>query len=584
MPGPQGPIGPTGADSTVPGPAGPAGSTGAAGPQGAQGPQGTAGTAGPGVAPGGTTGQVLTKKSSTDYDSQWLTPFSKATADSLYLPLTGGVLAGPGNLTVSGSLAISSAAHSLSLQVVGGADILILQNQTGSASGPTQGYVDLIGTEACEMWFNYSRTTSTFIDATKPWGRLLVAGAYGGGGLFFQAGAAGSSTLGSKLSVSAAGDGSISGTWRATGQITGAYFLSETGMDLGAGPLYFANNAGVKFYWDNTYLRSSQTLVSDAAFIATSGVYYLVNTTVAISWVGAINFSHPILVQSAANSPGALIATQQRNGTQICLYDLGGGNCYGLGINSSELSLSTNQIIGFRLNSIAGARNLYFDVSTGNSYVNLSYANTFIAPLAAYGIEFSSAAYSIYMDSSMMQLAHANGVWRFAYYGVTQRDLVMRTLTNGDYAFGFQGSVYVSAGYGLAVGTNNLQGQSFYCAGGSGGASGWQVISSKRWKSNIVTIDNALDLVRDDGLHGVHYTLRPPDMDEEHDAYGFIGEDWLPKVPDAVDLDDMGDVRMMEYGQVTPILWEAVKQYIRQTDEYIRQTDARLATLERIVA
>jgi hypothetical protein len=61
-PGPEGPAGPPGADSTVPGPAGPAGADGADG------------AAGPGVLPGGTTSQVLTKASNTDYDTVWQTP------------------------------------------------------------------------------------------------------------------------------------------------------------------------------------------------------------------------------------------------------------------------------------------------------------------------------------------------------------------------------------------------------------------------------------------------------------------------------------------------------------------------------
>jgi hypothetical protein len=51
--GPEGPAGPTGPASTVPGPAGPTG------------------PAGPGVAPGGTSGQVLTKVDATDYNTQW---------------------------------------------------------------------------------------------------------------------------------------------------------------------------------------------------------------------------------------------------------------------------------------------------------------------------------------------------------------------------------------------------------------------------------------------------------------------------------------------------------------------------------
>lgn len=47
------------------------GDTGATGAQGPTGPQGPAGANGAGVASGGTTGQVLKKKSNTDYDTEW---------------------------------------------------------------------------------------------------------------------------------------------------------------------------------------------------------------------------------------------------------------------------------------------------------------------------------------------------------------------------------------------------------------------------------------------------------------------------------------------------------------------------------
>ena len=80
--GPQGPEGPKG-DTGATGPQGPAGPEGPVGPQGPEGPQGPigergpqgeAGQAGPGVPAGGTAGQVLTKKSGTDYDTEWKDP------------------------------------------------------------------------------------------------------------------------------------------------------------------------------------------------------------------------------------------------------------------------------------------------------------------------------------------------------------------------------------------------------------------------------------------------------------------------------------------------------------------------------
>ena len=68
--GPEGPQGPKG-DPGPQGPAGPAGQDGAQGPAGQDGAQGPQGPAGQGVPAGGTVGQVLAKKSGTDYDTEW---------------------------------------------------------------------------------------------------------------------------------------------------------------------------------------------------------------------------------------------------------------------------------------------------------------------------------------------------------------------------------------------------------------------------------------------------------------------------------------------------------------------------------
>ena len=68
--GPKGDTGDPGQQG-APGPKGDPGAQGEPGPQGNPGPQGAPGAAGPGVASGGTTGQVLKKKSDTDYDTEW---------------------------------------------------------------------------------------------------------------------------------------------------------------------------------------------------------------------------------------------------------------------------------------------------------------------------------------------------------------------------------------------------------------------------------------------------------------------------------------------------------------------------------
>lgn len=65
--GGTGPAGPTG-------PTGPQGPQGDPGPAGSNGTNGTNGTNGVGVPVGGTTNQVLRKKSATDFDTEWATP------------------------------------------------------------------------------------------------------------------------------------------------------------------------------------------------------------------------------------------------------------------------------------------------------------------------------------------------------------------------------------------------------------------------------------------------------------------------------------------------------------------------------
>lgn len=65
--GPQGPQGETGPQ----GPQGIQGATGPTGPTGATGATGATGPAGPGVPTGGATGQVLSKNSNADHDTEW---------------------------------------------------------------------------------------------------------------------------------------------------------------------------------------------------------------------------------------------------------------------------------------------------------------------------------------------------------------------------------------------------------------------------------------------------------------------------------------------------------------------------------
>lgn len=133
--GPQGPQGPQG-ETGATGAQGPQGETGATG---AQGPQGPAGQNGVGVPTGGTQGQVLKKKTSTDYDTEWATD-----SEGMANPMTtaGAVIYGGAGGNPA-SLPIGTAGQVLTVAQNG----LVPEWQTPSGGGGLQLYKHVITAE-----------------------------------------------------------------------------------------------------------------------------------------------------------------------------------------------------------------------------------------------------------------------------------------------------------------------------------------------------------------------------------------------------------------------------------------------------
>jgi len=100
-------------------------------------------------------------------------------------------------------------------------------------------------------------------------------------------------------------------------------------------------------------------------------------------------------------------------------------------------------------------------------------------------------------------------------------------------------------------------------------ADGWTTYSSRRWKTNIQPLHNALGMV--ERLQGVSYDLK----DSGRHEIGVIAEEVGAVVPEVVSYEENGkDARGVDYSRLTALLIEATKQQQRE----IRQQQTLLRT------
>lgn len=157
---------------------------------------------------------------------------------------------------------------------------------------------------------------------------------------------------------------------------------------------------------------------------------------------------------------------------------------------------------------------------------------------------------------------------------------------NGGIYLDHNGSNWSMAGGGLGV-AGSISGQGVgvgsYCftapnaaaAYGQGYANAWINASSKDFKKNIIPLANPLGILLNPALRGVEYDhewnleavegVRDPLTGTKHHI-GFVADDWLPHVPEIVAVDATGKPEGMDYARVTTILWEALREYITQTE------------------
>jgi trimeric autotransporter adhesin len=134
---------------------------------------------------------------------------------------------------------------------------------------------------------------------------------------------------------------------------------------------------------------------------------------------------------------------------------------------------------------------------------------------------------------------------------------------------------HVNVGIGTATPSNIL---TVAQGAGSALADGWATYSSRRWKTNIQTLHNALQKVEQ--LRGVSYDLQ---ANGKHEV-GVIAEEVGPVVPELVTWDNNGkDAQSVDYSRLTALLIEATKEQqalIEQQQEQIAQLTSQVKTIQ----
>jgi len=103
-------------------------------------------------------------------------------------------------------------------------------------------------------------------------------------------------------------------------------------------------------------------------------------------------------------------------------------------------------------------------------------------------------------------------------------------------------------------------------------ADAWTTYSSRRWKTNITTIENALDKV--ERLRGVEYDTKAKG---EHNI-GLIAEEVGEIIPEVVDYEENGiDAQSVDYSRLVAVLIEAVKELKADNEELRAMIEGKTA-------
>jgi hypothetical protein len=352
------------------------------------------------------------------------------------------------------------------------------------------------------------------------------------------------------LSSNTAGsENEANGTEALSGNTTGSY---NTAVGVGMGNSTGSYNTGVGAYT----LQENDT-----------GNY---NTAIG---AGALN---SIGCQASYNTAVGFYAGHISDSLDTCGQ---GNNTSFLGAFARATDLRFNNASAIGANAEVAASNALVLGSING--VNQATADTFVgigttaptAKLSVSGAESTAEGFGASIEVSNSASGGANWYLRAGATGTNTPPGSFSIANDSLYAIAINSSGQV--GIGTSTPANTLE----VVVGGTTLADAWTTRSSRRFKTNIRTLHEALDKVEQ--LRGVSYDLKESGQHE----IGVIAEEVGKVVPEVVSYEENGkDARGVDYSRLTALLIEAVKQQQREIHDLKSELRTTRQTLQKVKA